>query len=719
MRRSIVFAAALALLTLAGAGRSAAAPIFVETFEDGEADGWAPSGGDARLTQYAGNTSLRLSGRTAVVRSTSTRGFTGVTIAAAMAASSLEANEYCLAEASADGGRTWLEVLRVVDGQDDAVTLHTNAIRDARLDNAERVLIGARVSGSSDDDQCWLDDVRIAGTAETITGARTDLTRDALMNGVARTGLAPMAAFAPSAGATAPTRSFHGRLSFDPIVAGFRLHRDTFNSDAAPALQLRTLPRFAFDLAQDGDTLIPAQRGPVPGDHPQWEYALEPGRVWNEPSDGHMTRAALPFALIETNANCTHNGVLSFLFDERGNVSNVAWQIASETCAYLQFDAWGGGRGAYTQSSDDASALIASFRQERASRMPTRPLSALATDYPGIDVSAFASPADVNPANLTTFGLVANSVHYLGGCDTRAGPYPFCEALLVPSYSLAKSLVGGLGLMRVELLHPGALRELVSGHVPQCSRWNGVTFENALDMATGRYSSADDQADENAMTSSRFFLSTTHADKIDIACTLFPRREAPGRRWVYHTTDTYVLGAALADFWRDRHGADADFFNDVLVGGIYEPLNLSPTIRATRRTRDNARQPFTGWGLTLTRDDIAKLGAYLATPPQGAPLVAPAPLTAALQRDPNDRGLAAGGETLRYNNGFWAYNAQAALNCADPVWIPFLSGFGGVLVALMPNGVVYYFVSDGGDYRWARAARAANTIAPMCARTNP
>ncbi len=74
---------------------------------------------------------------------------------------------------------------------------------------------------------------------------------------------------------------------------------------------------------------------------------------------------------------------------------------------------------------------------------------------------------------------------------------------------------------------------------------------------------------------------------------------------------------------------------------------------------------------------------------------------------------------MRYNNGFWAYNAQAALNCADPVWIPFLSGFGGVLVALMPNGVVYYFVSDGGDYRWARAARAANTIAPMCARTNP
>jgi hypothetical protein len=323
----------------------------------------------------------------------------------------------------------------------------------------------------------------------------------------------------------------------------------------------------------------------------------------------------------------------------------------------------------------------------------------------------------VNPDHLTTFGLVANGVHYVGECSTRAGPYPFCENLLSPSYSLAKSLVGGLGLMRIELLHPGSMRSLISAHVPQCARWSGVTLEHALDMTTGRYRSPIDQIDENAMTQSRFFGATRHADKIEIACTLFPRREAPGRRWVYHTTDTYVLGAAMADIWREAHGPDADFFNDVLVEGIYQPLRLSPTIAATRRTLDAAQQPFTGWGLTLTRDDIAKLGAYLAAPAQT--LVAQGPLDAALQRNPQDRALPAGSDVLRYNNGFWAYNAQAALDCVEPVWIPFLSGFGGVMVALMPNGVVYYFVSDGGDYRWARAARAANAIAPMCARTNP
>ncbi len=662
---------------------------------------------------------MRLSGRTAVVRATGASGFTEVTIAASMAASSLEANEYCLVEASADGGRTWLQILRVDDGQDDAVTLHTGAVRDARLDNAERLLIGARVAGSTNDDQCWLDDVRVAGVATVVTGDRTELSRNALMANTTPHHLISMSAFAPAADASAAVNLFRGRLSFDPIVTGFAIHRDTFNYDGDASLRVRTLPQFAFDLAQDGDTLIPLRRGPVPGEHPSWEYALEPGRVWQEPGDDGMSRAALPFALIETNANCTHNGVLTFLFDNSGAISNVVWQIASETCAYFQFDASGAGRASYTPGSDGAAEAIAAFTEERASRMPMRPISALATDFPGIDVSAFASPADVNPLNLTTFGVIANGVHYIGDCDTRAGPYPFCDSLLSPSYSLAKSLVGGLGLMRLEMLHPGAMRAQIAEHVPQCDRWTGVTLENALDMTTGRYSSPNDQADENGMTSSRFFISTTHAEKIAIACTLFPRREAPGRRWVYHTTDTYVLGAAMADFWRDAHGADADFFNDVLVDGIYAPLHLSPTIRATRRTIDDARQPLTGWGLTLTRDDIAKLGAYLAAPAEGAPLVAPGPLAAALQQDPSDRGLEAGGETLRYNNGFWAYNAQAALNCADPVWIPFLSGFGGVLAALMPNGVVYYFVSDGGDYRWARAARAANSIAPMCARANP
>ena len=97
----------------------------------------------------------------------------------------------------------------------------------------------------------------------------------------------------------------------------------------------------------------------------------------------------------------------------------------------------------------------------------------------------------------------------------------------------------------------------------------------------------------------------------------------------------------------------------------------------------------------------------------GAPAVDPAMLAAALQRNPADRGLSPG-PGLRYNNGFWAWNAGPVVGCKADVWVPFLSGYGGIIVALFPNGISYYFVSDGRDFMWARAARAVHAIRSVC-----
>ncbi|MBX3431157.1 MAG: hypothetical protein KF779_16340 [Hyphomonadaceae bacterium] len=710
---------ALAILA-AGAWLSFAAPlawaepIFSESFQDGDADGWAPSGGDVRLATYADNVSLRLTRNAAVVAALSTRGHRDVVVAAAMAAGDLEGDDYCLVEASGDGGQTWIEILRLRDGQDDGVTMRRNAVRDERFSGAERLLIGARVSGNGDNDQCWLDDVRVAGVRVEAapSGPRSDLSAAWLHGAAPMESVAPMRAFAPPPDASAPEHVFVGALHVSSARGAMRVLRDTLSIARQRSLRLDTLPAFEIALAQDGDTLIPLRRGPMPSAHPNWEVAIEAGRVWAEATDEGWSRASLPFALIERNANCTHNGVLSFLFRD-GEVSRVAWQIASETCAYLQFDAWGVAPARLEEASADAAAeAVQAYRVERAARMPVAPMSALATL--GADIDAFASPADIDPAALTTFGVIYQGVHYRGGCDTRAGPYPYCESLLLPSYSLAKSLVGGFGLMRLELLYPGTMQERVAEHVRACRSWDGVTLENALDMSTGRYDSAASEADEAVLTSSRFFLSETLDEKLRIACGLYPRREAPGQRWVYHTPDTFVLGAAMADVWRAHAGAERDFFDDVLVQGVYAPLELSPVIRATRRTYDEARQPFVGWGLTFLADDIAKVADYLQHSGALPPLMSERALAAAMQRIPEDRGLAAADESLRYNNGFWAWNAQAYTDCADPVWTPFMSGFGGIVVALMPNGVTYYYVSDGGEYRWARAVRAAARIAPMC-----
>jgi hypothetical protein len=89
-------------------------------------------------------------------------------------------------------------------------------------------------------------------------------------------------------------------------------------------------------------------------------------------------------------------------------------------------------------------------------------------------------------------------------------------------------------------------------------------------------------------------------------------------------------------------------------------------------------------------------------------------LAAALQRDPDDRGLPAPAHPFGYNNGFWSFDIQTYGDCERPVAIPFMSGFGGLAAALIPNGTAYYYVSDGGAYSWARAALATESIVPFC-----
>jgi len=138
-----------------------------------------------------------------------------------------------------------------------------------------------------------------------------------------------------------------------------------------------------------------------------------------------------------------------------------------------------------------------------------------------------------------------------------------------------------------------------------------------------------------------------------------------------------------------------------------------------RRTRDGVAQPFSGYGVTLQRDDIAKLANFINVDHgavAGQQLVDPKMLRAALQQDPSDRGLPASADEYRYHNGFWAWNAQHVLGCKSETWIPFMSGYGGIAVALMPNGFSYYYFSDGGVWAWARAARETDRIKPFCER---
>ena len=171
-------------------------------------------------------------------------------------------------------------------------------------------------------------------------GARDLLDRNTLLSGKYRQPV-DLSASAPTPDAQPATQHFEGRLRLRGQAATRTLLALDDFLGRGDIAQARTLPQdFELAFVQDGGTLIPAKRGPQPSEHPWWEFAVEPGRVWNEPGDGGYSRAAIPFALVQRNANCTHNGVLMLLFRSDGAVSQAAMQVSSETCHYLQLDMW-------------------------------------------------------------------------------------------------------------------------------------------------------------------------------------------------------------------------------------------------------------------------------------------------------------------------------------------------------------------------------------------
>jgi len=553
---------------------------------------------------------------------------------------------------------------------------------------------------------------------------RTELTADQLTDGTA-TGTVADSAFALPADAAAPAHSFNGTLTLHNLATtgGIAVLKDTpyhYSDNEAT----RHLPPFSVTLVQDGSHLIPTERGLRYTGNAAWNLAVGPGRAWQENTDGGRTRAALPFALLERNANCVHNGVLTFLFDTT-SVTQVRYQVTAETCAYFQFDMWGQADADYRpEAVPNAAALRRDYSAELAARLPVKPISALATDYPdaGVDPSKFGS--EITPSAMTSFGLYFNGVNYVGGCRTRQGEYPFCSEMLLPSYSTAKSAFAGTAMLRLAQRYgPSVAQERLSTWIPEAAvgdAWTDTTVGNALDMASGTYDSAGYMIDEDGPTMDAFVDAEAYTDKMRLALT-YPRKTDPGHRWVYRTSDTFLAARAMNNYLQSKAGASADLF-DMLRDDILVPIGLSPDSRTSLRT-DNSPSgvPFGGYGMYWTQNDIARFSKFLTDDHgavDGTQLLHPGLLDDTLQRNSAERGVTTTGwRPMKYQNGFWAEEFTKADDQAytSPFFVPFMSGYGGVTVALMPNGATFYQFSDNYEWLWSTAVAEANKLAPMTA----
>jgi len=564
------------------------------------------------------------------------------------------------------------------------------------------------------------------GAVLTGSGAvnRSLLSYDDLMTG-ASTSPVDDSAFALPDAAAMPSVVFEGRLKVPAggENGGFKVIQDDQNYASNPAsIQL---PEFDLQFVQDGSYFIPVTQGLVFTGNSFWNYIIGPGRIWQEDGDQGYARVSFPFALVERNQNCTHNGVMTFLFDGT-KTSQIRYQITQETCLPFKFDMWGQVAAAYTpESIPEATAIKAANAAEVANRLPTKPIAALATDFPkaGVNLARFGS--GITPAHLTAYGLVINGINYVSGCQTRYGEYAFCEGMRLPSYSTAKSAFASVALMHLgQKYGRGIYNLLIKDYVPEAAAaagdWSMVTFGNAIDMSTGNYQDAGFEVDEYGPVMLSFLdQAERYTDKIDFAFR-FPAQKAPGQTWVYHTSDIFILTRAMNNYLVQKEGNGADIFNFVR-DEVYIPLHLSAGALTTVRT-DNSPTgvPFGGYGLFWTRDDIAKIAQFLNTGTgtlDGIQALEPTMLASSLQRNPEDRGMNTTGLPIfKYNNGFWAkqWTPAEARQYKCSFWTPFMSGYGGISVVLMPNGSVYYYFSDNNEFSWYDAVNESNKLIPMC-----
>jgi hypothetical protein len=265
----------------------------------------------------------------------------------------------------------------------------------------------------------------------------------------------------------------------------------------------------------------------------------------------------------------------------------------------------------------------------------------------------------------------------------------------------------------------GVYGELINRWVSQPagtrSNFASVTFNHAADMTTGNYTSAVADADEAGSLMSSFFTAEPFDSKLTAAYN-FPPKEAPGRTWVYHTSDTFLLTTAMNGYLANRAGAGSDIFA-MVRDEVYTPARLSAGAKTTERTDNSpAGRPFGGYGLFWGSDDIAKVAKLLNNDngvAGGSQVLNASMLADSMQRNPADRGVLTTHATpFRYNNGFWAKSFTGAGGCS--YWVPFMSGYGGITVAMMPNGATYYYFSDNGEFSWAGSVTEAAKLRPHC-----
>jgi len=492
-------------------------------------------------------------------------------------------------------------------------------------------------------------------------------------------------------------------------------------------------PGISLDFVSADGYLVPTSRDIRwdPDSESFWQIQVEPGRVWSEDGDHDISRAAFPFVLTSVIENETYNGVATFLYDE-DSVSGLRYQVVQQLAPFMiqtRFVAAGQPSIRYLpHPADDR--IVREFRQELDDRLAWRPWSELERRY-GVDtLDDFDSGID--PELVVTSGLVVDNEVYVRSMSTRYGDYPFPREMRHGVWSVTKTAAGLLTLLRMAQKYGDEVLDYrIADYVDVTAThdgWDDVRFRHAMSMATGigtgpitepnrigdgdasnRTSAADFQAYMD------WYLAPSVAEKL-VEVFKVPRYPwGPGKVARYRDRDIFTLAAALDALYRQREGADADIW-DMMLDEVYRPIGIHHLPMNRTRESDGKGVPLLAWGIYATVDDIAKIAMLLQNggAHDGVQLLSRTGVAEALY-ETDVRGLPTGRENeygpQTYHLSLW-HDAYATAT-GRSYSVPHMSGYGGNIVQLMPNGIVGFRFGNGGDKPLERMTVIGDAIRPF------
>jgi hypothetical protein len=559
---------------------------------------------------------------------------------------------------------------------------------------------------------------------------------DEFLSGHRPTGVIDNRAFVPGSAARPAHAPFRG-----DIVISEALMRTTptdlrFHTVRGKDARYFPAVRLSF-ITVDGD-LVPGTQdvirtGFIPGGRSYWDIIVQPGRVWSEPADGAWSRAAFPFALVNSMEGETHNGLAIFLYRGR-EVSALRYQIVQQTLpGYVEaiFTASGSApTHAEPGEPRDAQELARRYRAAKADELSIRPWSELEQHAAGPALKGFADGLPAKDTVLT--GMDYEGVFYLHDCDSAAGPLPWCDRARFGIWSVTKAFANEVALLHLAQKYgPEVFKAKIVDYVPAARAypaWADVKFDDCINMATG-IGNGSPKRDPNDISDG--YLDPTYYDWYDaqsrddkIAALLRTGHTypwGPGQVARYRDQDTFILSVAMDAYLKSKQGPNASLWT-MLEREVYEPIGIhyAPVGRTVESSGEGS--PIMGFGVFATIGDLVKVARlYHARGEWHGRQLLYAPRIDELIAGTRPRGLPTGdhgdfGETT-YFNAFWHIRFDSTDGCS--LYVPQMSGWGSNVVTLYPGGVtgirIAHLPSDApASDDPLPMARAANRLVSFC-----